>query len=397
MAHRRSLRPWRTRLLRFHTPGRLPPVVEQPEVMRSLRHLRWRRGVRRIGSWLGSRHAFGIALALVATAVLVLVFPAVLVLLWGPGPAEWGGTAGKRPSGLIPHPVAFEVRVYRTQADRVDTVPLEEYVAGVVAAEMPAEFELEALKAQALAARTYIVYRLLQQPRPPVPGNAHVTDTVQDQAYRDPGELRAAWGADFAWKWARIRQAVAETAGLILTYDGEPILAAFFSTASGKTESAADYWGKSLPYLRSVPSPWDEASPRFRQTVTFTWSEFTRKLGLSDLPYPEGNRSDWAAVERTTTGGNVAEVRFGSRRFTGREVRERLGLPSTNFSWTVADGKITFHTRGYGHGVGMSQWGAQGMARAGKTAAEIIQHYYRGVRIEPAARWLGGTPPARTS
>ncbi|GAB6931820.1 stage II sporulation protein D [Calditerricola satsumensis] len=400
MAHRRSTRLWRVRSHRFRAPDRVPAYARRSEVALPLRRLRWWRGIRRIAAVLVSRQAFLVALAFVATAMLVLVFPAALVLVWGPGSAEWGAPATKRSSSLTPHPVAFDVRVYRAQANRVDTVPLEDYVAGVVAAEMPAEFELEALKAQALAARTFVVHRLLQDPKPPVPGNAHVTDTVQDQVYRDPRELRAAWGADFAWKWARIRRAVEETAGLILTYDGEPILAAFFSTASGKTESAADYWGRPLPYLRSVPSPWDEASPRFRQTVTFPWSEFTRKMGLSDLPYPGEKRSDWAAVERTTAGGNVAEVRFGNRRFTGREVRERLGLPSTHFSWTVADGKIVFHTRGYGHGVGMSQWGAQGMARSGKTAEEILQHYYRGVRIEPAARWLNGrngAQPARAS
>ncbi|HZG87359.1 stage II sporulation protein D [Paenibacillus sp.] len=275
------------------------------------------------------------------------------------------------------------VPVFVTGRKEVVKVPLEQYVRGVLAAEMPADFELEALKAQAIAARTYLARRLAAggaDDMPPEAQGAIVTDTVAHQAYITEEALRAKWGwFAYARNLDKLTQAVNETAGLILTYDGEPIQAAFFSTSNGYTENSESYWQAMLPYLRSVESPWDAMyAPNYERKVTVPYQELYKKLGL---------KGSAAAPKMTllesSESGRVLSVRIAGRTFTGREVREKLGLASTDFKWTVRDGLVEFRTEGYGHGVGMSQWGANGMAKQGKTAEEILLHYYTGVKIEP--------------
>ena len=170
--------------------------------------------------------------------------------------------------------------MYRSSQDLIEKLPLEQYVVGVVAGEMPADFEKEALKAQALAARTYMVNQLLSDD-PSVPKGADVTDTVSHQVYKNQKELATLWGSDYDWKIKKISEAVLETKGKVLTYDDKPITAAFFSTSNGYTENSEAYWTDDIPYLRSVESPWDKASPKFEDQKIIPINEFKQKLGVT--------------------------------------------------------------------------------------------------------------------
>ncbi|CAG5091443.1 Stage II sporulation protein D [Thermobacillus xylanilyticus] len=288
-----------------------------------------------------------------------------------------GGAAGKDEAPDEPL-----VRVYLAEEGRVETVPLETYVLGVVAGEMPADFELEALKAQAIAARTYIIRKLFTaaQDTGDVKREYDVTDGEADQVYVPLKKIRE-MRLEREEELARIGRAVAETQGLVLTYEGEPIQAAYFSTSGGYTENAEDYWSVEVPYLRSVPSPWDaQLSPRFEQKVEMELDEFYDRLDIR-----KRDRKGGIEVLSRTAGRSVKEIRIGKKVLTGREVREALDLPSANFSWRIEDGRITLVCYGYGHGVGMSQWGAQALARAGNDAEQILAYYYRGTRLVRSA------------
>jgi stage II sporulation protein D len=274
------------------------------------------------------------------------------------------------------------VPVYLSGEKRVDRVTLDEYVRGVLAAEMPVDFRLEALKAQALAARTYLIRRVADQDYGdmPVP-DAWVTDTVAHQAYLTDAQLRSKWGSNYKGNVAKLDRAVRETKDLILTYHGKPINAMFFSTSNGWTENSEDYWGFALPYLRSVPSPWDRSlSAKYRETTTLSYKDFAGKLGLNTQS-SGGRLAAGATVLDLSPGHRVQQIRIGGRLFSGRQVREKLGLPSSQFTWTVKGRKVEVTTTGYGHGVGMSQWGAEGMAREGKKAEDIVKYYYTGIEI----------------
>lgn len=277
----------------------------------------------------------------------------------------------------------LKIPVYITSEQRVDKVPLETYVRGVVAAEMPITFEPEALKAQALAARTYIVRRIKEQDFSQVPvENAWVTDTVAHQAYLTEEKLKEKWpGSDYKRNMEKLNQAVVQTKDRILLYEGEPINAVFFSTSNGYTENAEDYWGAYIPYLRSVPSPWDrELSPRYKETVTMPYTQFASKLGLKGTIAVSAAATGTQAIEKTA-GQRIKQVRIGGKLFTGREIRERLNLNSSQFEWKLKGTSVEITTTGFGHGVGMSQWGANGMAIQGRTAEEIVKYYYTGIQI----------------
>ncbi|MFC7319339.1 stage II sporulation protein D [Halobacillus campisalis] len=282
------------------------------------------------------------------------------------------------PANLSP----FSIQVMRSASKKVEEVPLEEYVAGVVASEMPANFELEALKAQSLAARTYITQQLTGGK--PYSEAADVTDTTQHQVYKNDDELRELWQDQYNHNKARIVQAVKETAGKIITYEEEPITAAFFSTSNGFTENSEDYWENEIPYLKSVESPWDTDSPKF----------FDQKVvSIPDLETALNVQID-SGIENInlakTPGGRVAELSVGDSKFTGREIREKLGLQSSDFTIEQKEDHMIFTTRGYGHGVGMSQYGANGMAEDGKTYEDIIKHYYQNTEISPVSKQTAG-------
>ncbi|SCW58331.1 stage II sporulation protein D [Paenibacillus tianmuensis] len=325
------------------------------------------------------------------TAVVVLV-PGLLIRT-GPGKkpepappaAEQPSAARKQDELLIP--------VYRAKEKRTERMALEQYVRGVVAAEMPIEFEPEALKAQAMAARTYIVRRLLDGDQSNVPDvNALVTDTISHQAYVTDEELRQRWSDEaFLSRMDKLKRAVEETRDLVLTYQGKPIEASFFSTSNGYTENSEDYWNFTVPYLRSVPSPWDaKLSPRYKETVAFTSKELQRKLGLPGVvPVSAGSPLGIKVIEKSQ-GKRIKKLSIGGKLFTGREVREKLGLNSSQFQWSWSGGEWRFTTFGYGHGVGMSQWGANGMAMEGRKAEDIAKYYYAGIAIDRASNLLKG-------
>lgn len=267
------------------------------------------------------------------------------------------------------------ISVFRTKTEEVEEVELEDYVVGVVASEMPAEFEIEALKAQALTARTYAVKQLVTPTDIDLPEGAFVTDTEMHQVYRSEEELKELWGDDYEWKINRVKEAVEATKGQVLTYEGELITAAFFSTSNGYTENAEDYWENPVPYLQSVASPWDMDSPRYYNAIKIPITVVEEKLGTTITSSSVGQ------IISRTAGGRVKEVTIGTNTFTGREVREKLGLDSSDFEMERAGDEIIFHTKGWGHGVGMSQYGALGMAEEGKEYTEIVKHYFQGVEI----------------
>ena len=313
----------------------------------------------------------------VVTAFVVVMIPAILVLPFSDDPAsdeltEQKGQSGAKEKIEKRKGPNVKVSVYRTAQKKTEVLDLEEYVAGVVSAEMPAVFELEALKAQSLAARTYIVSHLSSGSKLGVPDGADVTDTQMHQVYKSPAELKKIWRTDYPKKLNKIKQAVQATSGQILTYKGKPITATFFSTSNGYTENSEDYWSSAFPYLKSVSSPWDKDSPKFYNKTIFTQSEFEAKLGVR-----LADSSDIGVITARTAGNRVAEVKVGGKKFTGVEIRTSLNLASTDFTWERKGQQIIVSTKGFGHGVGMSQYGANGMAGEGKNYKEILSHYYK--------------------
>ena len=267
---------------------------------------------------------------------------------------------------------------------------LHTYLCGVVAAEMPASFPEEALKAQALAARTYSLYQLsLYDAGKAIPeqhkGAQLCSDHTHCKAYTDlEAEGKALWGVNAAYYRDRITRAVEATDGMIATFEGQPIAAVFHSTSSEKTESALSVWGNETPYLVSVESPGGEASPRWQGEVVLSQQEFKDKL-LAAYPSMDlsCDPSHWFKASERSEAGGIIEVSVGGVRVKGTEIRSLLGLNSTNFTYSVQkNGDLCFKTTGYGHGVGMSQYGAKALAEEGKTCEEIIKWYYTGVEIE---------------
>lgn len=286
-----------------------------------------------------------------------------------------------------------EVSVYLSKLNRIETLPLDDYVMGVVAAEMPAEFESNALTAQAIAARTFIVQRLLNNDKSGVLiEGADVTDTVAHQVYISKETLEKEWIGEKATQLTKLQRAVKDSSNIVMTYKGKPITASFFSTSNGYTENSEDYWNTSIPYLRSVTSPWDkDIAPHYKETMTISQKQFLSKLGLSNISIPtikNENANSLIRILSTTEGHRIKEVTIGGVKFSGREVREKLGLRSSQFSWETSGNDIVITTYGYGHGVGMSQWGANGMAKEGYTATQILKHYYTGIEFQQVTKLL---------
>ncbi|CAM4165366.1 stage II sporulation protein D [Lederbergia lenta] len=270
-----------------------------------------------------------------------------------------------------------EVAVLRSATNNIEKLPIEEYVIGVVASEMPVEFEPEALKAQALTARTYITSHLINPNNGNLPEGVDVSDTVNHQVFKNQAELKKSWGKNYEKNYKKIERAVKETQNKILTYKEKPITASFFSASNGYTENAEDYWENQVPYLKSVKSPWDsKESPEFESQMTLSTKEFEQKLGVKI-----GKGTDVGTILARTPGKKVAEIEINGKKFTGREIREKLELRSTDFSWIHKGDSIIITTKGYGHGIGMSQYGANGMAKEGKDYQEIVNHYYKDVKI----------------
>jgi len=268
--------------------------------------------------------------------------------------------------------VALPMRLKQGSGDPVE-MDMDAYLVGVLLAEMPAYFEPEALKAQAVVARTYTqkAYET---------GGKHGDGSVCAasaccQGYTPEEDYLASGGREEDIE--KIRNAVQATSGQVLTFGGELIEATYFSCSGGRTEDAAAVWGKEFPYLQSVDSPGEEAADHFTDTQAFSPGEFIAALGISD----SGDPASWLGMTTYTEGGGVHTMVIGGRSFTGTELRSLLGLRSTAFSITVGETEISITTRGYGHRVGLSQFGADAMAVAGSSYQEILSHYYGGTEL----------------
>ena len=284
-------------------------------------------------------------------------------------------------------PTAGElIRVYFPARNETVAMPLEEYLVGVLAAEMPNSFHDEALKAQGVVARTYAVRRM-QRPGgkggcPLAPQADVCASPTTGQAYVDQATYceRHGWLAAQAY-WRRLRAVLAETRGLIITYQGQPIDALYDSDSIAFTASAQDYFGRDVPYLRAVSEPYGATSPRAEATLLLPLTRIAQVFGQSRAALSQGI----PVLARTPT-GRVASMQVGKTVVSGREFRERLGLNSTDFTGRMQGDALLVTTRGFGHGVGMSQYGANEMAAAGADFRAIIHHYYSGVSLDPVRR-----------
>ena len=263
------------------------------------------------------------------------------------------------------------VRIQRTNGS-IDTVSFESYIIGVLAGEMPANFELEALKAQALAARSYVLKKMEQNKN----NDYDIVDTVMNQVYLDESQMKAKWKDQYEEKLQKITKAVNDTQGEYIAYNGEVIQAFFFSTSSGKTENSEEVFQESLPYLRSVDSTWDsDVSPVFNEISKFSLKDFYERLNLD---YNENLKIE---IIETTSTGRIKKIKINNQEFTGNDIYKKFQLRSTYFEISKSGNYVTIQTKGYGHGVGMSQYGAQAMALKGYHYDEIVKYYYQGVEI----------------
>ncbi|TJX13388.1 stage II sporulation protein D [Tissierella creatinini] len=342
-----------------------------------------------------------IGVYMLGVLIITILIPTVIVKTFNFVPKEnvASGESFETEKGAIPQIIASKkpvartelaekIRIFNPYNDKVEEMDLELYVKGVVAAEMPAEFHIEALKSQAVAARTYAVSRSQRYPDGhPDHKGAPICRGIHCQAYLSLDELREIHGESWVEKyWGKIEEAVDSTRGMLIYYNdlvAEPL---YHSTSGGLTEDAVNVFANDTPYLKSVSSPYEEGSPKFKTLTTLTDVDFVNKINEK---YPKAkinveNFFDKIKLIEKTDSGRIKKIAIGNEIIDGRDIRELFGLNSTNF--TIAYDQqlkiIDITTFGYGHGVGMSQWGANGMAKNGSSYLEILNHYYTDVEIK---------------
>lgn len=259
-----------------------------------------------------------------------------------------------------------KITVYRSNGSVIN-LNMTDYLIGVVSSEMPASFNLEALKAQSVLARTYALKAKQTGKK--------LTDTVSTQSYIDIDQMKNKWENSFNTYYNKIKNAVENTNGEYLSYNGNYIEALYHSTNNGKTESSLDVFGNYYPYLISVSSEYDKNASSYLRTINMPLDAISNKLGLSL------NNDSVISILSYTDGGNIKEININGNNFSGKKVRELLGLRSADFDISISDNNANITTRGYGHGVGMSQYGANGMANAGYSYKDILSHYYPGTTL----------------
>ena len=269
------------------------------------------------------------------------------------------------------------LRVFFPEENAARDLKLRDYVAGAVAGEMPALYEEEALKAQAVAAVTLARHMQKRGPQAALDGAVIQADHRKNQAYLSEETLRERWGDDFETCYSRILSAVDEALPYTLVYEGEPILAAFHAVSAGATRPASEVWGGDYPYLVQVASDGDRLSPDYLRTVSFSAADFFSALGLNAPDDPASAVTD----AEYSDAGYLLSVNVAGKSFSGTELREKLSLRSSAVQFSFEDGAFRLTTRGYGHGVGMSQYGADFLARQGLTWREILAHYYPGATL----------------
>ena len=267
----------------------------------------------------------------------------------------------------------INIRVKRNNSNRIDIIPLEEYIVGVLAGEMPIDFEMEALKAQAVASRSYALKRMEYNKDK----EYDVVDSILNQVYLDNDYLKDAWGINYVKNINKLRKAVNETIDEYLSYDDKIVDALFFSTSNGYTEDSVNIFGFDAEYLKSVESPWDkDVSSAFITTKVMNLSDFYNKLGI------QYNKNLNVEIKKRSNTNRILLLKINNIEFKGTEIYNLLSLRSTDFTFELHGDTINIIMRGYGHGVGMSQYGALGMAKEGYTYDQILRHYYQNTKIK---------------
>ncbi|MDD4715004.1 MAG: stage II sporulation protein D [Oscillospiraceae bacterium] len=325
-------------------------------------------------------------LLLVAIITLLILFLFPLFLLGGKPASSSQKTPGATlPAATLPANRAVaeadaNVAIRLLSGGKVSKISLDKYLWGVVAAEMPASFAPEALKAQAVAARTYTLYQMVHGPNK----NHQDADVCGDyrccSAYISREQALKNWGQNAQVNAAKISQAISQTDGQVVLYQGAPIDAVFHSSSSGSTEDASRVWGAAVPYLKSVSSPESSDSvPNYYSTFRVSAADFKASFLKT---YPKANLSGdpaaWFQNEIRSPANKVLSLEVGGVKVKGVDLRTMFSLRSTSFRITISKDQIVFSVTGYGHGVGLSQYGSNAMAKAGKTYDQILKWYYSG-------------------
>jgi stage II sporulation protein D len=278
------------------------------------------------------------------------------------------------------------ITMYNQWTKELVELPLEEYLIGVVAGEMPATFDMEALKAQTVAARTFAVDKMisfggrgcsLKEGADVCSSFAHCQEWISEDM------MRKNWGEEFDAKYAKIKQAVIDTKGEIMKYNGKPIEVLYHSTSNGKTEEASEVFSSSLPYYKTVESAGEEDAPKFEGSVTYTNQEFVRIFqSRYKVKLDPANLQKEIKINGYTESGRIRALTIGGLKLRATEFRLLYKLNSTDITFVFGEDSITMKTKGFGHGVGMSQVGADRMAQRGYSYKDILLHYYQGVNIE---------------
>ncbi|MBZ9621642.1 stage II sporulation protein D [Clostridium sp. FP2] len=283
-------------------------------------------------------------------------------------------------------PKNYKIKVFISKENTIKEIDLEEYITGVVASEMPAEFELEALKAQAVASRTYALAHVTE-----LGGilcknanGANLCDTVHCQAYMNKEDRIKLWVKDGRKYWDKIETAVKCTQGQVLTYNNSLVMEPYyFATSSGKTENSEEVFSNKIPYLRSVKSGGEEGAPKFKSSKIFGYNELSQIINnnYSNAKLTSASIKKQIVIIDRTKAGSVKNIKTGNVTMTGSKFRTMLGLNSSNFEIVFNLKGVEIDCTGYGHGVGMSQWGADAMAKEGNNYTQILNHYYIGTVI----------------
>jgi len=325
------------------------------------------------------------------TRLLIILSIALFLLIILPSIIAQKGTLLLENNSAQIEDTGTMVRVLNHENDQIMELPLETYVVGVVAAEMPGSFEPEALKTQALAARTYALKHIemySHTPNQAHPGIDLCTDPRHCQAWKSEAARRKQWGPIWSSIYERkINAAVEATRNQVITYNGTLIDPVYHSTCGGKTENSEDVWAQKIPYLHGVVCKWDQSAPRYQEQLTLAWSEIEARLQFPLAKTAITGRAEKSSldsiiqVQAKSPTGRLKTLQVGNQNISATEFRNRLGLNSTNLTWKIDSDKVTFFTRGYGHGVGLCQYGANGQAKEGCSYTEIIKYYYQGVEI----------------
>lgn len=271
------------------------------------------------------------------------------------------------------------IKVFNADTDTVMELSFREYITGVVAGEMPVEFHSEALSACTVAAATLARKKLESGSDAQLDGAVISTDPAKHQAYMSVEEMKEKWQDDFDAYYKKLTEAVDKAIDYSVTYNGELIIAAYHSISPGKTESAENIWSAAYPYLISVESEGDKLSPKYESVVELSKEDFRKKMKDAEVIFDDNEIS--ISAGEYTDAGTLKKITIGNKDFTGKELREIFGLRSAAITITKTDNNIVFNVKGYGHGVGMSQYGADYYARQGMTWQEIISHYYPNTQI----------------